>query len=246
LRPPSFSDHYSQARLFYRSVTPQERQHIAEALTFELGKVDIPDIRRRILGHLEIIDEQLGKTVAGELGMSGKAIPALPAIQPVDFAPSPALRLYGKYKPTLQGRKIGILLAAGFDEKIMKALVSAIEKRGASAAVIAPKIGEVKDSKRASHPADAALRSAPSVFFDAVAVLAGPEGDAELSSNPDAIGFFMDACRHRKAIGYAGVPSLVAKANGIGLDGVAEMNNSADIKTFIGLAGQGKVWTRKI
>jgi hypothetical protein len=84
------------------------------------------------------------------------------------------------------------------------------------------------------------------VFFDAVAVLAGPEGDAELSSNSDAIGFFMDACRHRKVIGYAGVPSLVAKANGIGLDGVAEMNTSADIKTFIGLASQGKVWTRKI
>ena len=47
-------------------------------------------------------------------------------------------------------------------------------------------------------------------------------------------------------LGYAGVPSLVAKANGIGLDGVAEMNNSADIKTFIGLASQGKAWTRKI
>ena len=55
LRAESFADHYSQARLFYRSVTPQEQRHIANALTFELGKVDIVDIRRRILGHLDII-----------------------------------------------------------------------------------------------------------------------------------------------------------------------------------------------
>ena len=35
LRPESFKDHYSQARLFYRSVTPQEQKHMAMALTFE-------------------------------------------------------------------------------------------------------------------------------------------------------------------------------------------------------------------
>ena len=44
LRAESFADHYSQARLFYRSVTPQEQQHIAKAITFELSKVAIPEI----------------------------------------------------------------------------------------------------------------------------------------------------------------------------------------------------------
>jgi hypothetical protein len=52
LRPESFGDHYSQARLFYLSVTSQERWHIAQALTFELSKVDIPEIRLRMLRHL--------------------------------------------------------------------------------------------------------------------------------------------------------------------------------------------------
>ena len=60
LRAESFADHYSQARLFYRSVTPQEQRHIAKALTFELGKVDIAEIQRRMLGHLDVIDEDLG------------------------------------------------------------------------------------------------------------------------------------------------------------------------------------------
>lgn len=59
MRSKSFSDHYSQARLFYRSVTPQERKHIAQALTFELSKVDIPEIRRRMLGHLDVSTKPL-------------------------------------------------------------------------------------------------------------------------------------------------------------------------------------------
>jgi catalase len=103
-----FKDHYSQARLFYRSVTPQERKHMAMALTFELSKVEIPEIRKKMLGHLNVIDEKLGSKVADGLGMTGEAIAATPAAKPIDLDPSPALRLYGKYKPTLEGRKVGI------------------------------------------------------------------------------------------------------------------------------------------
>jgi len=52
LRAESFKDHYSQARLFYRSVAVQEQKHMAMALTFELNKVEIPEIRKKMLGHL--------------------------------------------------------------------------------------------------------------------------------------------------------------------------------------------------
>ena len=39
IRAERFADHYSQARLFYRSQTPIEQAHIASALVFELSKV---------------------------------------------------------------------------------------------------------------------------------------------------------------------------------------------------------------
>ena len=109
LRAESFRDHYSQARLFYRSVTPQEQKHIAMALTFELSKVDIIEIRRKMLGHLDVIDPKLGAKVAEDLGMPGEALKANPAAMPIDLDVSPALRLYvwGPYKPTLEGRKSG-------------------------------------------------------------------------------------------------------------------------------------------
>jgi catalase len=244
LRAESFADHYSQARLFYRSVTPQEQRHIARALTFELGKVDILEIRRRMLGHLDVIDESLGAKVADGLGMVGAAIKAAPAISPVDLEPSPALRLYGKYAPTLNGRKVGVLLAAGFDAKLKKALVAAIEKAGAKAAIIAPKVGGVEDAVRMKHPVDVALDGSPSVLFDAIAVLAGPDGDKAMAANPDAVRFMMDACRHLKAMGLAGVPNLAARAQVSGVAGVSELKSSSDIAAFIALARDGRVWAR--
>jgi catalase len=245
LRSESFSDHYSQARLFYRSVTPQEQKHIGKALTFELSKVEIPDIRKKMLGHLEVIDKALGETVAEELGMAGEAIAATPARKPIDLPPSPALRLYGKYEPMLQGRKVGVLLAGGFDVKLKEALVAAIEKEGARAAIIAPKVGGVVDSAGIKHPADMALSGAPSVLFDAVAVCAGPDGDDALAKNADAIAFLMDACWHLKAIAFAGTPKLGARAQVVGLAGVTDCERKGAIATFVSDARAGKVWERE-
>ena len=37
--PVSFDDHFSQATVFFRSLTPVEQGHMVEAFTFELGKV---------------------------------------------------------------------------------------------------------------------------------------------------------------------------------------------------------------
>jgi catalase len=244
LRPESFADHYSQARLFFRSVTPQEQLHITKALTFELGKVDIPDIRRRMLGHLDIIDETLGTEVADGLGMAGEATAATPARSPIDLDPSPALRLYGKYPATLNGRKVGVLLAPGFDPKLKKALVASIEKEGAKAAIIGPKVGGVEDSAGTKHPADMALNGSPSVLFDAVVILAGEKGDEALTANPDAVSFLMDACRHLKPIGSAGVPKLTARAQSGELPGVLEIRSNKDVAAFVELARKGRVWER--
>jgi catalase len=247
LRSESFKDHYSQARLFYRSVTPQEQEHIAQALTFELSKVDIVEIRQKMLGHLDLIDEDLGCTVAEGLGMSGEAIAATPAIEPVDLDPSPALRLYGKYKPTLKGRKVGILLADGFNAKKKNALVAAVKKEGATPAIIAPKVGGALDSAGAKVAAEMALSGSPSVLFDAVVVLAGPAGDGALSADPNAVSFLMDACRHLKAIGLSGVTGLSQKTQvADDLAGVIDLDSSGDIAEFLGFARNGKVWDRKL
>jgi catalase len=245
LRAESFADHYSQARMFYRSVTPQEQKHMAMALTFELSKVDIPAIRKRMLGHLEIIDKGLADEVADRMGMQGEGEKIQGGVKPIDLPASPALRLYGKYAPTLKGRKIGVLLGPGFDAKLQKAVMAAIQKESATAVIVAPKVGGVADSAGKKMAANGALAGSPSVIFDAVVVIAGPEGDTALAARPDAVGFMMDACRHLKAIGVAGVPTLAQKTQVTGLPGVVDIKSNGDIAAFINVAREGKVWARE-
>ena len=70
LRPESFADHYSQAGLFFRSQTPVEQQHIIDAFTFELSKVETPAIRERMVANLRNADDDLAAAVADGLGMA--------------------------------------------------------------------------------------------------------------------------------------------------------------------------------
>jgi catalase len=246
VRSESFADHYSQARLFYRSITPQEQRHLADALTFELSKVETEAIRLRMLGHLLLIDQSLADQVIGALGAEGRAEKITPAKTPVELEQSPALRLYGKYKPTLAGRKVGMLLGAGFDPGLKKELEAQIRNEGAKAAIVTAKIQGELDSSGQLHPADMALRTSPSVLFDAVVILAGTEGDKKLAGDPNALAFLMDAKRHCKAIGFSGIPLLLRKARAEEKEpGVVEVTGKGGVNAFIAAGRTGRFWERE-
>lgn len=71
VRPESFADHYSQARMFFTSLEAPEQAHLASALVFELSKVETAKVRERMVGHLVHIDAALAQRVADGLGMDG-------------------------------------------------------------------------------------------------------------------------------------------------------------------------------
>ena len=86
-KPASYDDHYSQASLFWRSMTPVEQDHIVLAYTFELGKCYEQAIKERQLQALANIDAELCSRVADGLGLPGAE-----AGPDVDDVPRPARR----------------------------------------------------------------------------------------------------------------------------------------------------------
>ena len=58
-RGEKFFDHFSQAALFYNSQSHAEKAHIVQALRFELGKVEVPAIRERMVGLLANVERLL-------------------------------------------------------------------------------------------------------------------------------------------------------------------------------------------
>ena len=242
VRSETFADHYSQARLFYRSQLPAEQAHIASALVFELSKVQTPHVREALVGHLFHIDEDLARRVANGLGLDAvKAAPEA-AVPIVEMAPSPALQLIGKMKDTLQGRCVGILVNDGSDGPAVAALAKEIAAAGATSKIVAPRVGGVKLSDGSVLPADGQLAGTPSVLFDAVAVVITEQAAHTLSHEAAAIDFVRDAFGHLKAIAIDAGGQALLQAAGVHPDaGVIAAN---DLKAFVA-AAKTRQWARE-
>ena len=146
-RPESFADHYSQARQFYLSQTHQEQGHIANALIFELSKVEKPAIRTRLVEHLPHIDHGLADRVAEGLGFREQVKPVLAAKQPLrDIKPSKALSIIQNGPKSFAGRKVGVLITDGTDRKLFNSIKSEVESEGATVEIIALVVGGVTAS----------------------------------------------------------------------------------------------------
>jgi len=249
VRSDAFADHYSQARQFYVSQAEIERKHIADALVFELSKVDRPDIRSRIVSHLRNIDEDLAATVAGDLGLTlpKAAVAARPTIS--DIAPSVSLSIVQNPPATFKGRKLGILVCAGADAAMFKALVAAVEAEGAVYEVVAPRIGAVRLSDGTTVLPKHRIDGGPSVLFDAIAVLLCEDGAALLSQNAPAREFVADAYTHCKYIGLsAEATPLLAKAGIAGDLDVAclPLHKADDAESFIEACRGLRYWNREL
>jgi len=242
IRPESFSDHYSQARQFYRSQTEFEQAHIASALVFELSKVEHPHVREAMVGHLRQIEKSLAERVANGLGMA--SLPEAPkAATPVsNLPPSPALQIIGKMKKTLAGRCAGILVADGSDATSIDALIKALTAAGATVKIVAPKVGGAKLSNGRQLAADGQLAGTPSVVFDAVAVVLSDAGAALLSKEAAAIDFVRDAFGHLKAIAVdAGGLTLLGAA---GIERDEGVIDAPSAKAFVE-AAKTRQWARE-
>jgi catalase len=242
VRAESFADHYSQARMFFRSQTAPEQAHIASALVFELSKVGTPHVREAIVGHLRHVDGDLAQRVADGLGLD--ALPPAPpaAVKAQDMAKSPALQLIGKMKDTLEGRCIGILIDDGSDAATIKALRSAVEAAGARVKLVAPKLGGAKLGDGRKRAADGQLAGTPSVVFDAVALVLSDEAGKRLAQEAAAVDFVRDAFGHLKAIAADAGAQAVLKAAGVAKD--AGIVDAADAKGFV-KAAKTRQWARE-
>ena len=177
--------------------------------------------------------------------MEGQAEQITPARPPIDMKPSPALSLVKKARPTLEGRKVGVLVTDGTDGAFVDALKSAVEKAGARLQVVAPKIGGVTLANGKSLPADHQLAGGPSILFDAVVVAASAQGAEKLTKEAAAIDWIRDAFGHLKVIGSVETASPLLAAAGIEADAGVVMIGKAKVQAFIDAAKGGRIWDRE-
>ncbi|MBK9539007.1 MAG: catalase [Flavobacteriales bacterium] len=205
-----FHDHYSQAALFFRSQSVHEQNHLVNALRFELGKLEVPAVRERMIGQLAYVDADLAERVAEAFGIAvpevelplNHSIPAdtdpqsvQPYDQPMTLERSAALSMQDTIKGSIKTRRVAMLVT---DEGVVEAaeLKKVLERNGAVVKIIAP-VNRDLGTGKSKLSVDHGLMTTSSVLFDAVAVVGGKNIWMKL---PDAKDFVSDAFRHSKAI----------------------------------------------
>jgi catalase len=215
-RSDSFFDHFSQASLFFNSQSEVEKNHIVDAFRFELGKVEIEEIRKRMVGILTQVDAGLAKRVADGLGLETPSGPQKPVnhgvpadgdqqkYEPVmkksSLKSSAALSMKDTLKDTIKSRKIAILATDGVNGTQLNDYKKVLEAAGAVTKIVATHNGHIQDDSGKRIKVDFTFLTTASVLFDAVYVPGGGKSVNALVAEPDAIHFVEEAFRHCKAI----------------------------------------------
>ncbi|OBH00362.1 catalase HPII [Mycobacterium sp. E2699] len=207
-RAKSFQNHYSQARMFFKSMSPVEAEHIVAAFAFELGKVEVPDIRSAVVAQLARVDHDLAARVAAKLGLPEPPDEAADGA----VATSPALSQVG-VSDGIATRKIAVLAADGVDVVGTQRFTELMRQRGAVVEVLAPVAGgTLRGGSGGELAVDRAFTTMASVLYDAVVVACGPDSVETLSRDGYAVHFVVEAYKHLKPIGAYGAGIKLLRA----------------------------------
>lgn len=228
MRGPKFNDHFSQATLFYNSLSEIEKEHLFFAASFELGKVSDQQICERIVANFNQVHPELASRVALDLGLNPP--PPLPSwVNHGKKSKNLTISTLGK-AGSVASFKVAFLLADGFDAGELTTAKSAIAAAGCMPMIVGTRKGLLQSSS--GNPSDAVMTdftiiTSKSTFFDAFFVVGGNEQyKATLMNCGGAINFINEAFKHYKTIGAVGEGVDFLKS--CSLYGIQFANTSAD------------------
>ena len=207
-------DEYAQATLFWRSMSEVEQDHLVDAFTFELGKVDVPAVVDRMLTRLALVDRELAQRIGTGLGLR-VAAPSRNGRggRTRTVESSPALAMVTDEPWPVDGRVVHVLAADGADLEGVDRLRGMLVAAGVAVHVVATHKGAIATGDR-ELTVDRSFHTSSSAEADAIVVAAG----AELADDPIAQTYVQSAYRHFKTIGAWGDGSALLEAAGCDLD----------------------------
>lgn len=202
-RSCKFKEHFNQAQLFWNSMSQVERNHIIDALSFELDHCEDPVVYNRMVERLADIDLELASSVANKVG--GEAPKAANRPNHGRKAPGISMLEFPGEKLTIMSRRIAILVADGYDAVAYNAIYNAVTSSQAVPYVIGPRRAKIS-SAGGNHSVtpNHHFEGFRSTMVDAIFIPGGEDSIRTLSSNGRAKHWVREAFGHLKAIGATG------------------------------------------
>lgn len=223
-KPEKFAEHYQQASLFLNSQTAAEKAHITDAFRFELSKVGVPAIRKRMLSSLMHVSAELAADIAAGLGMAvPDAMPkALLEAQQPEVTRSAALSMMAlPGECGIRTRQIAVLIEDGVHHASLLSLYSALTEAGAVVHFVGPRIGIFVSSSGENIEANKSMENSPAVLFDALVLPDDIQAIHALAANAHTTEFIKNTYQHGKTILALGDGRELLQMAGVG-PGMAE------------------------
>ncbi|MDQ0861354.1 catalase [Bacillus sp. V2I10] len=245
-RSESFKDHFSQAKLFWNSMTEIEKQHMTAAFRFELGKVKSKDVQQQVVDMISAIDRRLAEEVAAGIGAAVNKDTSESGVT----NSSPALSQEKTIKVP-DTRKVAVLVEDGYNASQLNPFLSALEAAGMTPEVVSHTLSPLKSDDGHELEVDHTFLTSDSVLFDSIYVAGGAKSRDLLLQKKEAIAFLKEGFSHFKAIGAAYEAAEILEAAGIGNgSGVVVAEDAEKAATFsdafIAAAAEHRHWDREV
>lgn len=239
-RSESFNDYYSQPRIFWNSLTPVEKQHTIDGLSYQVGSVKRDFVRQQVVDILVNVDKELANIIADNIGVnrpSGTNVPVSTSYPSLSQANTP------KYAYT---QKVGVLIGDGFNSNEVNNVLNTLERYGVFVVIISETLGTVTGSDGSELKVDETFLTSSPYLVDSLYVVGGSANN-QRKFNVDVTEFVHVAYRHYKPIGVATTgESFIQSSAGNNLAGVVFAANNANFgEDFVSAIAQMRFWNRK-
>ncbi|KZE37165.1 catalase [Bhargavaea cecembensis] len=238
-RSESFSDFFSQPRIFWNSLTPIEKQHTIEALSYQLGRCRNISVREQNVDILAKVDEGMAAVVANNIGVRRSKNSQVDAEERY-----PSLSQYSTPKyPTTQ--KVGVLIGDGYDCEEVAQTLETLKRNGVFIAIISDTLNPVQASDGSMLKVDETFLTYSPYLVDSVYVVGGKARDQK-KFDRDIVEFVRVAYTHFKPIGVATTGQIYVQATPQNnLAGVIyAADNEYFEEEFVKAIGKMRFWNR--
>ena len=237
-RSDSFKDHFSQAVLFWNSMSVAEKEHIIAAFSFELGMCKSQSVQQQVVDMFANVNLEMSQEIAGNLGVK------LPEGGGSDITKhSPALSQENTAKLP-NTRKLAVLIDEGFVGDEVVPILHGLEQKGVDLEIVSEKLGEIKGTDKKTLEANQTFATGDPVLFDAVYIAGGAEPDKRFDGN--VRNFVKEAYSHFKPIGASNSgSSYLEELDIVGKAGVLSGDIPSDfVASFSEAIGSHRFWER--
>ncbi len=234
-----FKDYYSQARVYWNSLTRPEKQDLVESFSFHLGSVQDKTIRQKNVEFWANVDKEMANQIAKNIGV-GK--PQNSHVKVERSYPSLS-QLNSPHSAMTQ--KVAVLIGNEFNGKEVQKTLDVLLQNGVILDIISDTLGPVIGKDGTELEANKTFLTVHPVLYDSIYVVGG-ESANKVKFDQYIFDFVRMHYLHLKPIGMAAdADSYILQSIMNNMDGVILATDNPDFTNqFIDALAQKRFWNR--